>query len=1459
MKQTIKLMLTAAALVAATSAPAQEVIQLGKGSYASCPPLSVSKSATHGGDQSQYMMVRPLKIHERSNQPIPTNDWWTNLINADDTHYGRLSGHLWSYPQYVEANTYGIDVQQPNGWIANGTEMKCNTKLVLKGQGFNATTAIAQRWHDWDVSFSMRDKKQLMYVTMAHGIPFTWVEMQNVSPTVTIENTNEDLGDDNTYDKTAAVHVYDRNGAEIKTTTRLSAFAIEKGGDIYGVYLPEGTDVVVENGVVSIAFNGEHQYVSIGILPSKAQLKVFADYAYSVPRSTRVDWKYNAAQGKVYTKWSVKAVDLRTGVAIPGIGGEDASPQPTPEPAQPDDDGLTDVAVGEGGYDGPAQAPRRQASDDDDLDEGDGTVQVMQGFLPHQYRDTGNPCTLPFNGVVYDTPHGKLKMCTGTEFDVVYNFYGMLPYYALPVDGDYAEAGYDEVKMLAMLQTYADTGTFGDDTYWGGKGLTQMALYMMFAREMGNVALFRQCRDRLKASLVDWLTYTPGEQTRFFAYYPRWGGMVGYATSYDSDTFNDHHFHYGYYTLAAALLALVDDDFRDGYGEVLKLIAKDYANWDRTDTRFPFLRMLDPWAGHSFAGGLGDGNGNGQESTSEAMQGWGGLYLLGVALKDDAMRDAGIFGWVTEARGTAEYWFDRHTDPNRDMSSFHQAKSDEYNINYDRFWFQKEENGKWVKDADKGPIPYSSNFTCHGVGYWTYFGGDAVFVQGIQWMPISPALDYLAEDKEFAKWDYEQMWRLREHGDWSNSEGREAWLGDSDWGNVSLSYLQHSDPEQAARIFDEGWAKGYGTFRKSATNGITYFVTHSHLSHGDIDWSIHATIPTARVYKKGDGTKTYMAFNPTDAAVTVTFSDGATLSVPARQLAVSGQTSKAVTEITTEGTDSDPREEVGMENLALGKPVTASSEQTPAPAANAVDGKGNSRWESAHEDGQWIAVDLGESVEIYKLKISWEAAYASQYDILLSADGQSWTTAKSMTTSGGTDVVMMGDQAARYVKVVGNKRATNYGISIYEIEVNGRRQSAADTDLLGLKIASDPVILKQYQPAQLSVKALTCGRQWVANPTVTYQTKDGKVTADGVFTPRNAGTVTVTAKSGSLSVAKELSVEEALYLATLEVLPRQAEIVIGGEGQEYTLTGKDQFKGAMTPNIDNLTFRVCTYEQTGTWIDQSDWNKEKPIYRMTDTGAGTFDASTRTLKMTLEGDYALIVTGLATADTVFVKACEQTEVNLAYQKPVTATSSNGGNTADKAVDGDAGTRWESAHGSDDEALTVDLQAVYKINKVVFNWEGAYAKKYDLQVSVDGQTWTTVKTVTPTGIPNGGQDTQTFTEVEARFVRMQGIKRATNYGYSLYEFEVYGTEKVRDIDPDDDDDPTLDTNDSWDPTWDAEPGTIDESVGEDSEIVTGIRSVDGAAPEQPLYMLDGRRVQQPQQKGIYVRRGRKYVR
>ena len=108
-------------------------------------------------------------------------------------------------------------------------------------------------------------------------------------------------------------------------------------------------------------------------------------------------------------------------------------------------------------------------------------------------------------------------------------------------------------------------------------------------------------------------------------------------------------------------------------------------------------------------------------------------------------------------------------------------------------------------------------------------------------------------------------------------------------------------------------------------------------------------------------------------------------------------------------------------------------------------------------------------------------------------------------------------------------------------------------------------------------------------------------------------------------------------------------------------------------------------------------------------------------------------------------------------------------TAANAFDGDEGTRW-SSNFADDAWISVDLGKTYAIDKVVLNWEGAYGESYKIQTSTDGKNWTTAKDVTG---KNGGIDTITFNTVNARYVKMQGVKRGLPYGYSLWEMQVYG--------------------------------------------------------------------------------------
>ncbi|MFE2728287.1 family 20 glycosylhydrolase [Kitasatospora sp. NPDC059327] len=126
--------------------------------------------------------------------------------------------------------------------------------------------------------------------------------------------------------------------------------------------------------------------------------------------------------------------------------------------------------------------------------------------------------------------------------------------------------------------------------------------------------------------------------------------------------------------------------------------------------------------------------------------------------------------------------------------------------------------------------------------------------------------------------------------------------------------------------------------------------------------------------------------------------------------------------------------------------------------------------------------------------------------------------------------------------------------------------------------------------------------------------------------------------------------------------------------------------------------------------------------------------------------------------------------NLARNRPTTASSTE---TADfpaaLATDGDGATRWSSAY-ADPQWLRVDLGSTQAVNRVVLRWETAYGRTFQIQLSDDGTTWRTIRSVT-TG--TGGVQDLTGLSGSGRYIRLYGTARGTSWGYSLYEFEVYG--------------------------------------------------------------------------------------
>ncbi len=1433
------------AVLFSSTVNAQSVVSVGKASFASHPPTYKARSVDNpnNGFNATKMLTRQLFVDEVAStsdggldvpgRPIPTNDWWTDLIN------NRFSGSMWSYPAMIRTSADGVGIYYPSYWADAGKEIKSRSSLTVGAVRFQADAAIATDWHDWDVVFRMprtggRDGE--IRVTMVHGQPFTWFEYTDATPRVSFSATPRVFG---------------------STKGRIG---VAIGDDLYGIYYPASSNAEWTDG--QLRLSDDTPWVVVALLTAEADLDNFAPYATSVPRDTHVEWVFVESTSTVSTTWSVDAVNL-------------ADPE--------------------------------------------GDAPVMQGFLPHAYKyainaDAKNLATAVLQ---YNTPRGEMKMATSTtgRFAFDYQFSGMLPYYAAPSADS---PRYSSAIMDELMHTYAEGGSFGGDTYWGGKGLVQMAMNMTFAKTTGNEAEYKTSLSRLRSALVDWLTYRPGENTTFFSYYPRWGAMLGFDVSYDSDAFNDHHFHYGYFTLATALLCLEDKDFANEYGELLTMIAKDYANWDRTDRRFPFLRTLDPWCGHSWAGGLGDAgndNGNGQESTSEAMQGWGGVYLLGVALGNDEMRDAGIFGWTTEARATREYWFD--VDAPRPANAGGRqpwaGKGDRHgNYDYTQYLYA-----------------YNSNITGKGIGWWTWFGGDPLFMHGIQWMPASPALDYLSWDPDFVAWAYDDLMRGANSTfshDWfettinTDDESPIDPLANNDWGNVVLTYLQRAKPELAAEIFDRAWAENRHIAKSVSTSHISYFLIHSHLTHGEQDFSVHADIPTAQAYIR-DGQRRYMVYNPGTADRRVTFSTasgaalksfvappgrltvftddahvadieitiadglivppGETVSLSARvidqygagfpgnveltladsplatlngkSLSVNAAAAKgstftivgrfgdvertltvtvndrpvpmsmsvrALPEMVEVGTELTPElvsvDQFGAETvhndatwqitsqtaddaaasanlcpdragvytvvgMSPDKAVTASADVFVAPrmpliskGAKAIassaenigtvpeninDGDMSSRWGSNHTDDEWIILDLGADCYISRAAVTWEAAYASLYSIDIAPDGcqterltmniagqsmarnvpvdAAWTSQTTCSAQGAGTVETQLGITGRYVRVHGLKRGSQYGYSIYELELFGLDNTIGQNDIIGIDFAL-PVAVDQHTTLTLSPRAFT--RSGAASAVQPTWSADKEADFRGNdFTPRYHGLYTLT--DGKASTAT-VFVNEVERLNSIS-LDATEFTTITGQSVTIVPTPMNQFMAPYSVGLDDLQIIV------------------------TPGAEATYDIDTHQFVANLPGTYTIDFGGMETATVVVVPL---SEANLALDRPATSSSSRDGNIAARAVDGNIDTRWES-DWSDNHWISVDLESPYVIDRVEIVWEGAFAKSYQILTSLDESTW---KEVYSTTAGKGDTEKISFDPTPAQHVRVLCSERGLPaYGNSIRELRVYG--------------------------------------------------------------------------------------
>lgn len=239
---------------------------------------------------------------------------------------------------------------------------------------------------------------------------------------------------------------------------------------------------------------------------------------------------------------------------------------------------------------------------------------------------------------------------------------------------------------------------------------------------------------------------------------------------------------------------------------------------------------------------------------------------------------------------------------------------------------------------------------------------------------------------------------------------------------------------------------------------------------------------------------------------------------------------------------------ISAQNLALNKSVSSSSDETGVlTASNAVDGNLTTRWASAFSDPQWIRVDLGTATDISQVVLHWEDAYAIQFQIQVSNNGQSWTTVHSETNGNGwTDTISFSTVSARYVRMYGTQRATVYGYSLFEFEVYGPA-SPSDANLQNLYV--NGTALSGFSSDEYSYTyALDVGDTTVPTVTATASNSNAQVSINPASSVPGTTTITVISEDGTTTQDYSISFQVSSYVLVWgDEFENDGSVYIAGE------------------------------------------------------------------------------------------------------------------------------------------------------------------------------------------------------------------------------------------------------------------------------------------------------------------------
>lgn len=515
---------------------------------------------------------------------------------------------------------------------------------------------------------------------------------------------------------------------------------------------------------------------------------------------------------------------------------------------------------------------------------------------------------------------------------------------------------------------------------------------------------------------------------------------------------------------------------------------------------------------------------------------------------------------------------------------------------------------------------------------------------------------------------------------------------------------------------------------------------------------------------------------------------------------------------------------------------TALEDNVGLAAWHAVDGDDTTRWGSAHADDESITVDLGSSRTFNRVVLKWEAAYADEYAIQYSdsLDDASFKDALHVTDgSGGTDDRTFATPVkGRYVRMKGIKRQTDYGYSLYEFQVYNTPSCCTTADRYSVDTANKLVtdnlnglVWDQFQRgfadqgAQFTqleaIKA--CSAVNARLPSTDEALSIAGTNNSTLAFPGSWRTWTAGTDPNNPTFATIVGSDGSKSTQVFDNFPGNVVCVRGNEVKAPTITTQPTSQTAGVGRSAHFDVAATgdaplTYDW---YVVTKDANNQDVLTSLESTPDGSYHTKALTAAqngtvirvnvvgskglLTASQDVLLKVDGSnAGFDPDFGTAPAQQPGNgnngngntggdqtggskpgtdgkggVTITKGAKAFSSvgfeRGDLSASAAIDGDMNTRWSSTPKVDPADLAVDFGTPKTFDHVIERWENASSAKYTIDVSDDGKAWTTVAGPID---GHGGVETQKFAAVTKRFVRMNSQARNTDYGNSMFEFEVY---------------------------------------------------------------------------------------